>query len=233
MADDKFEQALKGVKIPVLTLDNKWHRLFTKTDTEETGEMLALEEELNDLLKRQGKLNTELKDLRKLKANLMDEIVENMDGAGGSGDKAAKKKIDDSKRYIEEINDRIDSYQDELLDLPKAIDEVNYKLMLLTMQQCYEIIRDNTSEIDEIGDWIKNMRVELKRNILKKQKMEIKNVELYSYMHDIFGPAVVNIFDIKYDVEKKRQELLEKQAAAREERERAMQAGSNPDPGQG
>ncbi len=112
MAEDKFEEALKGVKIPVLTLDNKWHKLFTQTDTEETVEMSGLEEELNDLLKRQGKLNTELKDLRKLKANLMDEIVENMDGAGDSGDKAAKKKIDESKRYIEEINDRIDAYQD-------------------------------------------------------------------------------------------------------------------------
>ena len=187
--------------------------------------MKELEVQLNELLKRQGKINSELKDLHRIKSNLMDEIVTNMNGVEDGADKAAQKKIEESKRLINEINERVEGYQDEALDLPRLIDDVNYKLMLLTMQECYTILQDNTADIDRIGRWIKEMRVELKRKILEKQKMEIKNVELYSYMHDIFGSDVVDIFDIKYDVEKQRQDILDRQAAIREEK--ARQGGSN------
>ncbi len=224
MSEDKFVKALQGKHIAPLTLDNKWHRLFKKTDAEESEEMKALEAELNELIKRQGKIHTELKEMQKLKSDLMDEIVTNMNGVEDGADKKAQKKVEESRRLINEINERTEKYQDEILDLPKLIDEINTKLMLLTMQECYTILKDNTEDIESIGKWIKDMRVELKRNILKKQKLEIKNVELYSYMHDIFGSEVVDIFDIKYDVEKKKQEILERHAAIKEQKEREGKA---------
>ena len=89
--------------------------------------------------------------------------------------------------------------------------------MLLTMEQCYQVIYQNTEDIKVISDWINNVRVELKKNIVKKQEMEIRNVEIYSYMHDIFGPEVVELFDIKYDIEGKKQEILERQRARKEQ----------------
>ena len=50
MNDKKdFEAALKGKKVPLLVLDQKWHRLFAihgKTD-----EISATEKELDELLK--------------------------------------------------------------------------------------------------------------------------------------------------------------------------------------
>ena len=70
--EEVFIPALENKKIPLLTLDNTWHRLFTQT--EPSDEITALEEELNDLLKKQGKLNTDIKDIRALKKRLMDEI---------------------------------------------------------------------------------------------------------------------------------------------------------------
>ena len=58
MNDKKdFEAALKGKKVPLLVLDQKWHRLFAihgKTD-----EISATEKELDELLKLQGKYNNE------------------------------------------------------------------------------------------------------------------------------------------------------------------------------
>ena len=68
-----FKQALEGKRLPVLTLDNKWHRLFAKAEPDK--EIKDLEEELNALLRRQGKVNTETKDIKKLKKKLMGEIV--------------------------------------------------------------------------------------------------------------------------------------------------------------
>ena len=35
--DEVFREALVGKKIPILTLDNQWHKLFTQTgDNDET-----------------------------------------------------------------------------------------------------------------------------------------------------------------------------------------------------
>ena len=74
--EQDFQEALKNKKIPILVLDQKWHRLFAihgKTDA-----IKSLEEEVNGLLVRQGQLNTKLKELKKLKNQLMGNIVANM-----------------------------------------------------------------------------------------------------------------------------------------------------------
>ena len=55
--DEIYEKALKGKRVPVLTLDNKWHRLFSMMEPDKI--LKETENELNTLLKRQGKLNTE------------------------------------------------------------------------------------------------------------------------------------------------------------------------------
>ena len=124
---------------------------------------------------------------------------------------------------IDQVNKRIAEHDDAMLDLPRMIDEENFKLMLLSMETCYDEFLSNTEDIEDISAWIKSMRMELKRNIIKKQQMEVKNVELYSYMNDIFGSEVINIFDIKYDVEDKKRQLMEA-AEAKAEKKRAEEA---------
>ena len=71
--------------------------------------------------------------------------------------------------------------------------------MIRTMEMCYEVLKINTKEIDELGEWISKMRVELKKNIVRKQEKEIKSHELYSFMHDIFGADVIEIFDVNQE----------------------------------
>ena len=114
-------------------------------------------------------------------------------------DTSSQKKSEENRRLIEECNEKLDEYQDELLDLPKQIDEVNKSLMLRTMEMCYEVLQINTAEIQEIGQWIDQVRVELKKNVIRKQEKEIKNNELYTFMHNIFGADVIEIFDMKYN----------------------------------
>ena len=75
--DEIFREALVGKKIPILTLDNQWHKLFTQTG--DNAEIHRLEEQVNDLLKRQGKLNTEIKSLNVYKKQIMNEIVSIME----------------------------------------------------------------------------------------------------------------------------------------------------------
>lgn len=202
--DDTYKKALEGKRIPVLTLDNKWHRLFTMMEPDK--ELKRLEENLNSLLRLQGKMNTESKSIKKIKKKLMDEIVQLME----RNDSAAERKIEENKRLIEECNEKLDEYQDKLLDIPKEIDAANYALMIRTMEMCYEVLKINEKEIEKIGDWITQIRVELKKNIIRKQEKEIKNYELYSFMHDIFGADVVEIFDVNREHVDKITQQIEK-----------------------
>lgn len=206
--EEVFEPALQNKKVPVLTLDNKWHRLFDKTDKTEV--LVMLEERLNDLLKRQGKLNTESKDIRRIKKKLMDEIVPFVDELAASPSAALEKKIDDNKRLIADCNQKLEEYRDELMDLPREIDKANYDLMLATMDACYDTLQENTVEIEETAKWIAEMRVELKKRLVRKQEKEQANHELYSYMHAIFGPEVIDIFDLKYNPEEHRPKPAQK-----------------------
>ncbi len=190
----EFEEALRGKQIPVLTLDNKWYKLLD----ERTRKMLSgKEEQLNDLLKRQGKLNTETKDIKRLKRKLMNEIVAMADEAEQSGNPEIEKKLEQHKRLVEECNDRMESYQDELLELPREINRLNMELMLATMDCCYDTMQDNREEIKEIAEWVTEIRIELKKRLIRKQEMELQNRRIYSYMHDVFGAEVVNMFDMQ------------------------------------
>ena len=71
--------------------------------------------------------------------------------------------------------------------------------MIATMDFCYDKLRSNMKEADEIAEWISQVRRDLKKNIIKKQNREINNRQIYSYMHDIFGPDVIEMFDLKYN----------------------------------
>lgn len=190
--ENVFRQALKGKKIPILTLDNKWYQLFTRENNDPKMEQLA--EELKALVAKQGQINSDLKDIRKLKAKLMDEIV-----AGIDNKPLSDKEMDEHKTLIEECNTKIDEKQDEILDLPAQIDEVNFELMIRTMDICYRTMSDNAAEIEKIAEWIAKIRIELKKNVIRKQEREWLNQEMYAYMHDIFGPEVIEIFDMTYN----------------------------------
>ena len=63
-----FKSALIGKTVPLLVLDQKWHRLFAVHG--KTDEIKELESKLNTLLAEQGRLNNRLKELKKLKGRL-------------------------------------------------------------------------------------------------------------------------------------------------------------------
>lgn len=191
--DEKYRPAIAGKKLPIVTIDHKWHQLFARVD--KTRAIAEKEQELNELLRKQGKCNSDMKSVRKIKKKLMDEIVTLMNRE----DEASNAKIEENRRLINECNDKIKEYQDELLDLPPKIEYVNAELMIETMKICYENMRLNDHLIASISKWIADVRVELKKNVVKKQEMEIANQEIYSYMHDIFGADVIDIFDMKYN----------------------------------
>ncbi len=196
-SEEDFKKALIGKKVPLLVLDQKWHRLFAihgKTD-----QIREIETQLDRYLAEQGQCNNDLEDLKKLKSKLMSNIVQNMDGTTEIADSVSRqKKLDDDKRMIDEINEKVENLEDRLLELPKLINETNESLMLMSMDYFSEKIITNREESKEIEEWISGIRIELKKNIIKKQNRDINNREIYAYLHDIFGAEVLDLFDIQY-----------------------------------
>ena len=196
MEDKHFDEIIKQCKIPTLVLDQKWHRLFAISGKPE--DVKVVEQQEKELLLKQSHLATELKNLRKIKQDLMKSIVDNMEGKDQDKATAAQKaKIEEDKRLIDETNEKIEQDEDMLKDIPRELAEINKTLMLATMNFCYAKLRTNAHEISDISKWITNFRVELKKNIIKKQNREINNKEIYAYMHDIFGPDVMDMFDVR------------------------------------
>ncbi len=191
MAERDFESAIAKIKIPMLILDQKWHRLFALGGKPDV--VKELENKESDLLKRDAELKKELKDLKKVKESLMSSVMTNMEGTSD----LVSKKLDDDKRLLEECKERIAKAEEELLDLPSQTDEVNRQIMIATMDYCYDKLRTNSFEAEEITNWIKDIRVQLKKNVIRKHNREINNKEIYSYMHDVFGMEVLNFFDMQ------------------------------------
>lgn len=212
--EDAFDKALTGREIPVLTLDNKWYKLLDKVGRENVK---PCEDRLNELLKQQGKLNTEIKEIKRLKKKLMEEIVSLADENSEMSRQDAEQKIAKNKKLIEECNNKLDEHQEELLYLPIEIAKVNKQLMLLTMEHCYETMQDNTDDIEALDNWVTQVRIELKKNLIRKQEAEAKNHEIYSYMHDIFGVDVVEMFDLRYNPEEHHPIVKGQQSAAQQD----------------
>lgn len=194
--EEIYRPAVEAKNIPLLTLDNKWHKLFTQTQPDKT--ITRLEKELNELIKRQSKAKSEADKVRALKKKLMKEIVDNAQEASVANDEKAQKKAEENTRLINECNEKLDGYKEELRELPKRIERVNTELMLHTMEICYDRIKKNEKEINETTQWVTKIRIELKKRLIRKQEQEQMNQALYTYMHAIFGAEVLELFDMEY-----------------------------------
>lgn len=191
-----FTQVVQNKKLPILTLDERWHNLFP--DHRKQGSIKDLEQKVNQLLMRQGKLVNDIKDMKNLKSSLMKDIVNNMEIGNDILGKAKERKLEKNKKYIHEINEKIELGMDELGDLPYKIKEANELLMAESLKKCYEHMNDSTKEIVEITEWIMKTRDELKVKIIQKQEMEERYQNIYSYLHDILGADLMEDFDITH-----------------------------------
>ncbi len=188
-----FIHIVRDKKLPILTLDNRWHELFT----EDNKNMLIreLEHKINHLLKKQGRLVNGIKDMKELKSNLLKDIVVNMDTGREPARKAKDRKLDRNRHYVNEINSKTEIAMEELAGLPYQIKQVNEELMAESIRVFYEQLKENKEELEEVTEWISHIREELKAKILIKQDLEEKNSLIYTYMHDILGADIMEMVD--------------------------------------
>lgn len=202
-----FDAVIQGKKIPPLTLDQKWHHLFS--GDEKPKKIVKLEKKANELLRRQGRLNQDVKELKNLKDKLLKNIMANMDEIGQEQE---SKRLKEDRRLISEINEKLRLAHQESEALPGELDAVNEQLMLETMEYCYVKMRAGETEMQEIQTWLEQIREEVKQKAVRRQTVEDKNREMYSYLHDIFGARIIEVFDLKYEKEPSQKEEEKRQS---------------------
>lgn len=194
----EFESLINLKKIPILTLDPRWHELFPSEA--KSSNIRYLEEQVNFWLKKQGQVNNDLKDVREIKVKLMEGIVANMETDSNQEDSKRNKRdkrMDKSQKLIKEANEKIIDLEDEKMEIPYKLLEANKELMLASVQECYDVLISNQEEAEKIGKWIAEIRTELKMKLIIKQEIEEKNTLIYSNLHDILGPDVMGMIDGK------------------------------------
>ena len=115
-----LQQLVHGKKLPILVLDERWHKLFPGGVKPE--EVKTLEKKCNELLKEQGKLVNEIKDLRRGKKKLIDAIVSGMNE--GENDRKKEKQ----KKLLIETKQKIEEESDRLMEVPYEIRKTNEEL---------------------------------------------------------------------------------------------------------
>lgn len=189
----ELELLLKKKKIPILTLDTRWHQLFPEEDKSEM--IKRYEAEVNQLLKKRGKATAEMEELKKLKTKLMQNIVNNMQEAEGEDEKQREKRLEKSQQLIKEANRKLNILEDQQGSIPEQLENANEKLLTSTIGECYEKMGVNREELEEITDWIREIKAELKRKLIIKEELEEENTLIYSTLHDMLGPEIMQYFD--------------------------------------
>lgn len=193
--DNEFEtavrEALKGKKVPILVLDQRWHTLFPQG--EKPSDIQALENRLNELLRRQGYLVNDLKDLKKTKKKLMDGIVACMGEEGSNGEKKKK----NQQRLLLELKERIQEESDELMELPRKIKYANEELLALGAIYCFERLANGDDQLKELNQEIQQLREVLNDKVSYKADLEESMDSAYALMHGLLGHDVMNLYDKK------------------------------------
>lgn len=182
-----LRQLVHGKKLPILVLDQRWHKLFP--GGKKPDEIMALEKKCNDLLKEQGKLVNEIKDLRKGKKKLMDAIVSGMNAEGNARKKEKQKKLlIDTKEKIEKESDR-------LMEVPYEIRKANEELLVVSITYCYDKLKEREQFLQELTQDIEKQRQEIKQKVADKVELEESVEQTYGLMHALLGREVMNVFD--------------------------------------
>lgn len=195
MADNSLDEIMEVVShrdVPILILDERYN--IVMPDKEKTPKIRKLEAKVAALLKRQGKVNDDLKELKRLKQKIMQSVVDNMD-VSEEGDKTHQAKMNKAQQLIQEAKTKIELLEDQKLDIPSELKSANLELLEEFVRINYERLNSNREDIEILDKWINETRIELKKRLLIKQEKELKNNNIYAYMHDILGQDLIDIFD--------------------------------------
>lgn len=189
--EEQFLDRFRGVDVPILILDERWHHIFP--DNNKSVQVRELEVALREMFKRQARISEELEKAENTKQKLMKRIINNMRVAQVSEEEA--KKQDKSQQVIKEINAEIAQLEAEYEGMPQRIKALNEQLLIESMRVCYRIMEANKVQLDKQKMLVEEAQQLLMERTLVKQNLEKENHQMYTFMHRMFGRNILELFD--------------------------------------
>lgn len=196
MADFSIDDIMKAAahrNIPILTLDERYNIIMP--EKEKTAKIRKLEKKVNAILTKQGRVTNDIKELKKIKQKLLQKVVDNM--GGDPEDEIYQAKMNKAQKLIQESKDKLAQLENQEQDIPGELREANLELLMEFIQLNYGRLNTNREDIEILDKWINDVRVELKKRLLIKQEKELQNNNIYTYMHDLLGPELIDMFDVQ------------------------------------
>ena len=189
--EEEFLKRFRGVEVPILILDERWHHIFP--DHNKSAQVRELEVALRECFKRQARISEELEKAENTKQKLMKRIIDNMRVAQVSAEEA--KKQDKSQQLIKEINIEIAELEADYEEMPQRIKALNEELLIESMRVCYRIMEANKAQLDKQKVLVEEAQQLLMERTLVKQNLEKENHQMYTFMHRMFGRSILELFD--------------------------------------
>ncbi len=178
--------------IPALVLNKNWHDLFPG---KKTSKIQSAEKKLEGLLKKYSQVKQDLKEYENLKKQLMDGILADMDSISEESKEKLDKKMETNTNLIYDLNARMENAEEDLLDIPKQIDECNRELILYTAEVFYPKLIENTVEHQQLTEEVGELKRTLRQKLERKLELEEENDNVYQRLHQILGAELLNELD--------------------------------------
>lgn len=198
--EQKIIHSLQNKNVPLLILDEKWLEIFP--EHLQNAAIRSMVSELNDLLKKQGRQADEVKGLKRYKSQMMQEIVQYMGADESALGRLKQRKLDKNQKKILELNEQLQATEDSLSDMPYRIRQVNAELMVESTRVCYERFQTNKERLSELDGEVAQLREKLKLKLLEKQEREMQDSKMYTYLHSMLGPQLMEELDRQVEREK-------------------------------
>lgn len=192
---DLDEKILLKNKIPVLIVDENWIKLFGDVKFKN---MESLKEDIRELLIKEGQLEKEYRKLEQEKTKAMKMILGISDAINNEEKNVDPSLLDEYKRQIENINEKLDNIKAQLEEVPEEIRELNFQLLKLTVDYGYKELKAKERKLKATNIELENLRENLRDLVNKKHDYEEWIDATYSFLHGMLGRQEIDRLDKEF-----------------------------------
>jgi len=193
----KFDIAtLKRNDISILTLDERWNRLFKIIPI--NREIKKYQDNLNKLIGQEAALFQEQQNIEPEKKKHMNNIIALTQEAFDKNNEQAKRSLTESKQRIEQLNKRAVELEDELLAMKNKIRESNFKLLEETVRYVYNVMAKSKEREAKLEAELDLLKKRLKELQIQRQNLTTDWTEVYAFFHDLMGSDELTKLDKQF-----------------------------------
>lgn len=182
---------LKKLKLPVLSLDEKWLEAMNALINEDLKVLMARQ---IAMAQEEKTARHQLLELGRQKKEILSKLLE-QSALIQRNDKDAIAHAERSKAILEKINEELDAIQFKIEIAPTELQKLNSEIIKETISLAYAKILAEKARIDILNTEIQRLRAELLVRNEEKFDLEDSVENLGQFMHSLLGKELSDRMD--------------------------------------